>query len=651
MCKNLTLGAKLIGGFLTVVALAVVLGTVSHLGIARVRASATQVTDNNVPSLRAIGLLNSATTDIRRIELAMVEGHRAGDSVMARNARSDYAEVVREKLERGRAMYAPLPRTAAEDSLWRRLDALLGVYHRTADALIAVVDAGNVEQAATMVRADRGAFVAARDASEALLALTTRQAAIHADQLTADATTARRATIVVLLFVVVLGVGFGVATTRSIVRPLREVAARTEQLRVTCLRGLEQGLQALSGGDASRALVPSTQPLRMERGDEIGDLARTVDGMIAQAQSSVQRYGELRQIVAALVAEVTALGREAQAGRLAARGDVARFAGSYAELVGGFNDTLDAVVAPIADASGALERLAQRDLTARVVGEYQGDHAKICRAINHTAASIEAALSEVAAASGQVAAAGTQISAAGQSLAQGANEQASALEEMSASLQEVTSTVQGTAGNAAHVQSLMQLVGGEMATVIQSMHRLTEAVSHIESGAQRTAQIVKTIDEIAFQTNLLALNAAVEAARAGDQGRGFAVVAEEVRALAKRSAAAAKETAELIHASVEAAQAGVRLNADALSGVTRIGEHAQQHVALAEKIAVATRAQAEGLRQISTGAAQMNAVTQGNAASAEESASTAEELAGQAAHLEQLVASFRLGERQARRAR
>jgi methyl-accepting chemotaxis protein len=174
------------------------------------------------------------------------------------------------------------------------------------------------------------------------------------------------------------------------------------------------------------------------------------------------------------------------------------------------------------------------------------------------------------------------------------------------------------------------------------MQRLSEAIEKIKLSSDKTAKIVKTIDEIAFQTNLLALNAAVEAARAGDAGKGFAVVAEEVRSLAMRSAEAAKNTADMIDESVDNAENGVALNQEVLKNLQEINERATRVSEVIMEIAAASEQQNEGIRQISGGIEQMNQITQHNAANAEESASAAEELSGQAYEMQSMVANFKL---------
>jgi len=170
-----------------------------------------------------------------------------------------------------------------------------------------------------------------------------------------------------------------------------------------------------------------------------------------------------------------------------------------------------------------------------------------------------------------------------------------------------------------------------------AMQRMSEAMGLIKNSADETAKIIKTIDEIAFQTNLLALNAAVEAARAGDAGKGFAVVAEEVRALAQRSAEAAKNTANLIAGAQSNADSGVAVGSEVAEQLTRIVESVDQVGTLIEEVASASQEQSQGIEQVNQAIAQMDQVTQSNAANAEESASASEELAAQARELNGLI--------------
>jgi methyl-accepting chemotaxis protein len=174
-------------------------------------------------------------------------------------------------------------------------------------------------------------------------------------------------------------------------------------------------------------------------------------------------------------------------------------------------------------------------------------------------------------------------------------------------------------------------------TGVESMKRMTEAIDKIKASASETAKIIKTIDEIAFQTNLLALNAAVEAARAGEAGKGFAVVAEEVRNLARRSAEAAKTTADLIEGSQRNADAGVGVTAEVAKNLAGIKENAGKVATLIAEIAAASKEQSQGIDQVNTAVSEMDKVVQQNAANAEESASASEELSGQAEELTSMV--------------
>jgi methyl-accepting chemotaxis protein len=176
------------------------------------------------------------------------------------------------------------------------------------------------------------------------------------------------------------------------------------------------------------------------------------------------------------------------------------------------------------------------------------------------------------------------------------------------------------------------------------MGRMSSSINKIKESSDQTAKIVKTIDEIAIQTNLLALNAAVEAARAGEAGRGFAVVAEEVRNLAQRSSQAAKNTADMIAESVKNAGEGVNIAEEVSKSFDAIAVSAKKVNDLIAEIAAASQEQSQGIDQVNTAVAQMDQVTQQNAANSEESASAAEELSSQAEELQSMVAQFALSQ-------
>ncbi len=242
-------------------------------------------------------------------------------------------------------------------------------------------------------------------------------------------------------------------------------------------------------------------------------------------------------------------------------------------------------------------------------------------------------ISDLDTASTQTLSASAQVSSSSHSLAEGANSQAASVEETSATLEEISSMTRQNADNAGRAEKLAHQAQASTRQGSEAVVRMTTAIKSIKEASDKTARIVKTIDEIAFQTNLLALNAAVEAARAGEAGRGFAVVAEEVRNLASRSATAAKDTSALIEDSQRRADQGVAVSGEVSQLLSDILTTAGEMNTLVAEVAAASKEQDRGVQQITAAVSQMDGITQSNAASAEQTSAAAQELASQAQSL------------------
>ncbi|MFL0248061.1 methyl-accepting chemotaxis protein [Candidatus Clostridium stratigraminis] len=350
----------------------------------------------------------------------------------------------------------------------------------------------------------------------------------------------------------------------------------------------------------------------------------------------------MMQNIKDLISEVETVSSAAVNGDLSLRGNSNKFNGGFKEILEGFNNTINAVVEPIREASEVLKEMADGNLTVGMIGDYKGEYARIKNDINATIKAFNEVLNNINNASQQVASGSNQVSDSAQTLSQGSTEQASSIEELTASIEEIAAQTKQNAGNANQANELSLSAKDEAVLGNNQMKEMLKAMEEINESSGNISKIIKVIDDIAFQTNILALNAAVEAARAGQHGKGFAVVAEEVRNLAARSADAAKETTALIENSIKKSDGGTKIANETASALGEIVDTVTKVAALVGEIAAASNEQAAGIAQINQGITQVSQVVQANSATSEECAAASEELSGQAETLKQLVGKFKL---------
>ncbi|MBW8891104.1 MAG: HAMP domain-containing protein [Burkholderiales bacterium] len=413
----------------------------------------------------------------------------------------------------------------------------------------------------------------------------------------AEANAAMSATIILSLITLLAVAGLAFMTVMTTRKSIGDIAGATEKL---------------SKGDNTIDLE------KMTRGDELGAIVRSLK-VFRDNQLHLEQMRAEQEKSAALTADERRAKEEAAA---AAARENALVVSSLAE---------------------ALEHLAKGDLTFRVQADFPGDYRKLKDDFNAAITQLQETIKVIAASTDGLRTGADEIAHASDDLSRRTEQQAASLEETAAALDELTATVRRTASGAKQASEVVSSTRGEATHSGQVVHEAVSAMGAIEDSSKKINQIIGVIDEIAFQTNLLALNAGVEAARAGDAGRGFAVVAQEVRALAQRSAEAAKEIKTLISSSTQQVSQGVSLVGQTGEALQRIVTKVGEIDALVTEIAASAAEQATGLNEVNTAVNQMDQVTQQNAAMVEQSTAATHSLKGETGELVRLIGRFNVG--------
>ncbi len=339
--------------------------------------------------------------------------------------------------------------------------------------------------------------------------------------------------------------------------------------------------------------------------------------------------------------EIASIVEAVKAGELSSRIELADKHGFFETLSEGINELTDVIENVFRDVGSTMQSMAAGDLTNRITSDYQGVYLNCKNDINATIDKLNEIFGQVSESAHFINNSSQEIASGNNNLSQRAEQQAANLQQTAASMEELTSTVKNNADNAQqanlvanNAKELAEKGGNVVKAAVSAMQEINESSNKI-------ADIISVIDEIAFQTNLLALNASVEAARAGEQGRGFSVVATEVRNLAQRSATAARESKELIQTSVQKVRAGTEfvnetgkaLN-EIVAGVKKVGD-------IVAQIADASVEQSSGIGQVNQAVAQMDEITQQNAALAEEASAASVSMSDLSTNMVEMLAFFK----------
>ncbi len=593
--SNWKISTKIVGATILLALLALAMGGVGIWQAREINLRAAELRNNWLPSVARIGELN---TKVRAVRARQVRYALHVDTKSDQLARSrDALSAAIAEADAAYAAYKPL---ISAGTLDERLMADFAVAWEKAKAMntrAMAIEAQDPRQTVQILDSD------ATEMFNALERVLTEDLRFNEQSGTSEANAgaaayeaAFRFLAIAMVVAVVLSVGVAIVLISSVVAPLGRSTATIGKL-VT--------------GDTDVTIEGAA------RGDELGALARALE------------------VFKSSILEKRRLERETESNRQAAEDERARAEAERTEKA-----RQQALV--VNGLANGLAALAQRDLTHTLSG-FPEDYVKLEQDFNAAMTALREAMIIVSGNSEAILSSSAEVSSAADDLSKRTEQQAASLEQTAASLDEITATGKKAAEGANHAREVVAIASRDAETTGAVVRKTVDAMGNIEKSAQQINQIIGVIDEIAFQTNLLALNAGVEAARAGEAGRGFAVVASEVRALAQRSADAAKEIKSLISTSTSQVAEGVELVAQTGKALERILAQVNDINKVVVDIAAGAQEQATGLSQVNVAINQMDQATQQNAAMVEESTAASHALASEAKQLSTLISGFRIG--------
>ena len=603
MLRTMKTGTKVLtlSGMAVVVAVAV--GVVGYVGIARLTDSLHVVADIRLSNSNDVNGMNQSLTLAARSAWALVTDRLT--DLDARGKQLGSLDDALKALDHHMAAYDARPKAEANAVKWRQTQVLLGAWRKEMDQFVVMakerqrlaaggtpiarlgdMDARTFEQRVTVNRA----FAPASMALEELIVGT--EAAAHADR-EAASTTASRTTVTVISVIAVAAIlllALGFSVSRSVSRSLAAMIGEASRLNEAAIAG-----QLSKRADAN-AIDAEFRPV-------VEGMNATLDAVTAPLRTAA-KYVDL-----------------------ISRGDLPpRITDSYQGEFNDIKNNLNTLIDALHQVTTVAQTIASGNLSVAV--RARGEQDELMHALDAMVQKLSDVVREVRAAADNVASGSQEMSSSSEQLSQGATEQAASIEEVSSSMEEMGANVKQNAENSTQTEHIALKAAVDAKKGGDSVAQTVDAMKSI-------AGKISIIEEIARQTNLLALNAAIEAARAGEHGKGFAVVASEVRKLAERSQRAAGEITDVSKASVTVAeQAGVLLG--------QILPDVQKTAGLVQEISAASREQDVGASQITKALQQLDSVIQQNSSAAEEMASTAEELSSQAEALQSAISFFKV---------